>query len=165
MVTMNKNAQILLEKFYEEEKTWWRDCYGLHIVAIIILAITMMMFILPCQIWEGDYTTLPMMVLLELLGLECEMKRYFQFQEDGKTKSVYMITRYLPIARREIIIYALRKLLKLCLRLTEISLGCQIVFSLLFLHTVAPGNLLMPLLCCFLFPMLILGNTFLWRQN
>jgi len=162
---MNKNAQILLEKFYEEEKTWWRDCYGLHIVAIIILAITMMMFILPCQIWEGDYTTLPMMVLLELLGLECEMKRYFQFQEDGKTKSVYMITRYLPIARREIIIYALRKLLKLCLRLTEISLGCQIVFSLLFLHTVAPGNLLMPLLCCFLFPMLILGNTFLWRQN
>lgn len=165
MVTMNKNAQILLEKFYEEEKTWWRDCYGLHIVAIIILAITMMMFILPCQIWEGDYTTLPMMVLLELLGLECEMKRYFQFQEDGKTKSVYMITRYLPIARREIIIYALRKLLKLCLRLTEISLGCQIVFSLLFLHTVAPGNLLMPLLCCFLFPMLILGSTFLWRQN
>lgn len=162
---MNKNAQILLEKFYEEEKTWWRDCYGLHIVAIIILAITMMMFILPCQIWEGDYTTLPMMVLLELLGLECEMKRYFQFQEDGKTKSVYMLTRYLPIARREIIIYALRKLLKLCLRLTEISLGCQIVFSLLFLHTVAPGNLLMPLLCCFLFPMLILGNTFLWRQN
>lgn len=162
---MNKKAQMLLEKFYEEEKTWWRDCYGLHIVAIIILAITMMMFILPCQIWEGDYTTLLMMILLELTGLECEMKRYFQFQEDGKTKSVYMITRYLPIARREIIIYALRKLLKRCLQLTGISLGCQIVFSLLFLHTVAPGNLLMPFLCCFLFPMVILGSTFLWRQS
>lgn len=164
-MTMNEKTQILLDKFYEEEKTWWRDCYGLRIVAIIILAITMMMFILPCQIWEGDYTTLPMIILLELIGLEYDMRRYFQFREEGKIKSVYLITRYLPIARREIIIYALRKLLKRCLQLTGIALGCQIVFSLLFLHTVAPGNLLMPLLCCFLFPMVILGSTFLWRQS
>lgn len=162
---MNKKTQILLEKFYEEEKTWWRDCYGLHIAALIILPIAMFLLILPCQIWEGDYTILPMYVMLELMGLEFDMKRYFQFRENGKIKSVYMVTRYLPIARREIIIYALRKLLKRCLQLTGISLGCQIVFSLLFLHTVAPGNLLMPFLCCFLFPMVILGSTFLWRQS
>lgn len=162
---IEEKTKTVLNKFYEKEKIWNRDYYLLHIVSMLILTISMLMFIMPCQIWEGDYTLFPMIILLEFMGLEIELKRYFQFREFGKNKSIYTITKYLPIAPRDIILYALRKLLKQCLWFTGIALGCQVVFSLLFLHTVTLGNIGMPLLCCLFFPMMILGSAFLWQKE
>ena len=124
----------------------------------------MILLIMPFQIWEGDYQVLGITFFTELMGLEIYVKQYCEFREDGKRKSVYKIIRYAPVSCKQFVLYALKKLLKLCLCLTGVAIVCQVVFALAFLNTFSVGNLLLPLLGCLILPMLLTGITFLWRK-
>ena len=159
----NKKQQTLLEHFFAEEKIWYPDYYLLCVVGGIVFVLTMFLYIMPFQIWEGDYTPLLTMLCMELIGVETYLGRYCGFKAEGKIRDVYEVLRQLPVSRRQLKIYRVRKLLKLCLKMTGTAVICQIAFAGVFMHTFSVGNILMPAVCCFLMPMVIVGG-YLWKR-
>lgn len=160
---MDQRQQILLDDFYSKQKIWWPDYFYGNIVAMICLPIAMMLLIVPYQVWEGDHQILGPILLLELMGLEMYVKRYYQFQEGGKNKKVCDVLQYLPVSRRQIVLYGLKKLIRICLYLTGGAALCQSAAALLFWHSLSPENIGMPVLCCLVIPLLILGPAFWGR--
>lgn len=153
----NHEKEVLLDEFFKNRETWSPNSYGYKIISVILLSLSIFILIMPYQIWEGDYISVIFLFYLELIGLETYLKPYCNFWEDnGKIVRVYDILKYLPISHRQLLGYRWKKLIKLCLRLTGITMFCQIAFSFAFLHTVSWGNILMPLLCSFVLPVSIL---------
>lgn len=147
------NQDQLLDNFFKNKELWWPNSYGCKIASVIMLPLAMILFILPYQSWEGDYQGLFISVYLEWMGLAMYLKPYYNFMgDDGKIVRVYDIVKYLPVSYKQIILYRWKKMIKLCLRLTGIAMFCQILFSFAFLDTVSLGNILAPLLCCFILP-------------
>lgn len=163
MNMFDEKQQLLLKDFYKQEKIWGSDYYLFGFVAGILLFPAMILLIMPFQIWEGDYQVLGTSLLIELMAMEMYVRQYCEFREDGKRKSVCEIIRYMPVSRRQFALYVLRKLLKLCLCLTGAAVICQLVFALAFMDTFSAGNLLIPILCCLVLPMVLTGSSFLWR--
>lgn len=159
MNAMDEKQQLLLKDFYSQEKIWAADYYLYDVVAGILLFPAMILLIMPFQIWEGDYQVLGIVFFIELMGMELHVKQYCEFREAGERKSVYEIIRYAPVSHRQFARYILKKLLKLCLGLTGAAAFCQVVFALAFLDTFSVGNLLIPVLCCLVLPMVFIGST------
>lgn len=161
---IDKGQQAMLDKFYRRQKIWGADYYLYGFAAGIVLVIAAILLIMPFQVWEGDHGMIGYCVLLELMGMELYRRQYCMLREDGKNKTVYEIIRFAPVSYRQFVFYILKKLLRLCLCLTGAAAVCQTVFALAFLDTFSVWNLLMPLLCCLVLPMLFAGGTFLGRQ-
>lgn len=164
MRAIDEKQQLLLKEFYHQEKIWGTDYYLCNFVAGILLFPAMLLYIMPFQIWEGDYQVLGITFFIELMGMESYIKQYCEFREDGKRKSVYEIIRYAPVSHWQFALYILKKLLKLCLCLTGAAAACQTVFAVAFLDTFSVGNLLMPIVCCLVLPMILIGSSLLLRK-
>lgn len=164
MNVIDEKQQLLLKNFYRQEKIWAADHYLFNVVSGIVLFPAMILFIMPFQIWEGDYQVLGIVSLIELMGMELYIRQYCEFRQDGERKSVCEIIRYVPVSHRQLALYILKKLLKLCLYLTGAAVVCQVVFALAFLDTFSVSNLLVPILCCLVLPMVLIGSRFLWRK-
>lgn len=158
---IDRKQQILLDKFFAEEKIWNPNYWGNCLAGGIMFVIAMFLFIMPIQLWEGDYTPLFTMLIMELIGLEVYLGRYCQFREE-KIVNVYDVLKQLPLSRRQLKLYRVRKLLKLCLKMTGTAVICQTAFAGVFMHTFSVGNILMPVVCCFLVPAVIVGG-WLWH--
>lgn len=154
----DKRQQAALERFFAEEKIWYPDHYLLCFVGGLLFVISMILFIMPFQIWEGDYTPLLTMLCLELIGVETYLERYVSFKGEGKKRDVYEVLRFLPVSHRNIKIYRVKKLFWLCLKMAGTAAVCQMFFAGVFLHTFSPGNIGAPVLFCFLAPMAFAGG-------
>jgi len=157
-MVMERKQQALLERFFREEGSWFPNYYLFYLPAVIFLGIAMMLYIFPFQLWEGEYRVVLILFFMELMGLEMYLRRYCQFQEDGKMKNICELFQYLPVSGRQFLLYRLRKLMRVCLWMAGITAACQTLSALAFLHTVSFGNLLMPLMLCLVLPMLFLGG-------
>lgn len=162
-VQADRKQQALLDRFFLEEKVWYPDYYAFYVVTVICLAIAMMLFIVPYQVWENDYQVLAYGLFLEAMGGEMYSRRYSQYREGGRTKSIREVLQYLPVSGAQTALYVFRKLMKLYLRLTAGAAACQILFSLIFLHRVSLANVLMPVVCCLILPALLSGAT-VWHR-
>lgn len=160
---LDKKEQTLLEHFFAEEKIWYPDYWGLRFAGSLMFVIAMFLFVMPFQIWEGDYTPLMTMLVLELAGVELYLDRYCRFRAEGKIWDVYEVLRQLPLSHRQLKIYRVRKLLKLCLKMTGTAVICQTASAGVFMRTFSMGNILMPVVFCFLVPMVIVGG-YLFRR-
>lgn len=160
---LDKGQQAVLEQFFKEEKIWYPDYWYLCFAGGLMLAPAMFLFIMPFQIWEGDYTSVLVVLVLELIGVETYLGRYVSFRAEGKIKDVYEVLRFLPVSRCQFKRYRIGKLLGLCLKLAGTAVICQTVFAGVFMHTFSVGNILMPAVCCFLVPVAIAGG-YLWRK-
>lgn len=150
---MKKNQEMLLDNFFKNKELWWPNSYGCKIAAVIILPLAMIILLIPYQSWEGDYQCLLISFYLEWMGLAMYLKPYHNYMgDDGKIVRIYDIVKYLPVSYKHIVIYRWKKMMKLCLRMTGIAMACQVLFSFAFLDTVSLGNILAPLLCCFILP-------------
>lgn len=165
MMGIDEKQQFLLDQFYKKEKLWGADYYLSDVVSGIILSITMIMLIMPVQLWEGDVTAIGIALILELMGMECYVRRYLWLRENGVNKSVYQIVRLVPVSRRQFVWYILKKLLRLCFCLTGVSAACQVVFALAFLDTFSVWNLLAPAVCSLFLPMVLTASTLLWQVS
>lgn len=152
---LDKGQQAVLERFFKEEKIWYPDYWYLCFAGGLMLVPAMFLFIMPFQIWEGDYTSVLVVLVLELAGLEVYLGRYVSFRAEGKIKDVYEVLQFLPLSRCQFKRYRIGKLFRLCLKLTGTAAICQTAFAGVFMHTFSIGNILMPVLLCFLVPMVI----------
>ena len=87
-IQLNRVQQDLLDRFFMEEKVWYPDYYGFYVAAVICLAIAMLLFIMPYQLWESDYFAVTWGLFLETMGLEMYSRRYLQYREKEKIKSI-----------------------------------------------------------------------------
>lgn len=159
---MDHKQEILLDEFFANKDLWFSNNYMNKICAYIILSTAAFLLLFPDQIWEGDHYCLLLCLYLELLGLESYLRPFRNYKrDDGNIIRIHDIIRYIPISYKQVLLYRWKKLMKLCVRLTGIELLCQVVFSLAFLHTVSPGNILAPLLCGFVLPVsvIVLGDV------
>ena len=162
---MNYKQQILLDNFFQNKNTWFSNGYLYNFVTGIFLFITALIHIMPYQLLEGDYRIMFIIFYLELMGLAIYLNTYCNFTDkDGKIKNIYEIIRYLPISHKQLVLYRLLKLTKLCLWLTGITAICQIFFAIVFLHDFSIGNLLMPVLCCLILPEIMMGISMILRK-
>ena len=64
---MNHKQQILLDNFFQNKNTWFSNGYLYKFLAGIFLFITALMYIMPYQLWEGDYKIMILIFYLELM--------------------------------------------------------------------------------------------------
>lgn len=142
----DKRQQELLQKFYQEETTWCPEHVGYQLVAGITIGISMLLGVVPYQAWElaRDPMIVLMWNILYLMGVIYYMQKYTNYAEGKKTKSVFDVLRYLPVSHRQLQIFILRKIVRLCGRLTVITICCQTIFALAFLHTFSVMNIILP---------------------
>lgn len=151
--------QELLQRFFKEETTWCPEHVGYQAAAVILIGISMILDIMPYQVWDfpEDSLVYSMWIMLYLMGVTFYMQRYSNYTEVGKTKAVYDILRYLPVSHRQFQIYIMKKIIKLCGWLTVIAVCCQTVFAIAFMHNFSAGNVLLPIAVNFILPVLCIG--------
>lgn len=155
----DQKQQELLQQFFKEETTWCPEHVGYHLAAVILIGISMILCMMPYQIWDfpEDSQVCFIWIMLYLMGVTYYMQKYNNYKEGTKTKAVYDILRYLPVSRRQFQIYTMNKIVKLCGRVTVAVVCCQTVFALAFMHTFSIGNILLPLAINFILPVLYTG--------
>lgn len=155
----HQKQQELLQQFFKEETTWCPEHVGYHIAAVILIGISMILCMMPYQVWDlpGDSQVCFIWIMLYLMGVTFYMQKYNNYKEGTKTKAVYDILRYLPVSRRQFQIYIMNKIVKLCGRVTAVVVCCQTVFAIAFMRTFSIGNILLPLAVNFIFPVLYIG--------
>ena len=153
---MDKKQQLLLEQFFKEFTTWCPEHVGYHIIAIVLVCITMIMWIMPAQLYEGDYSILLNILGMELMALLLYQQEFAVYMEKGKERRIGEVLRYLPVSRLQLFWFKCKKLFRICAWMTGIALFCQITLSVSFLHGLIWENFAMPLVCNMLIPMVLL---------
>lgn len=148
----DKRQQELLQKFYQEETTWCPEHVGYQLVAAIMIGISMLLGVAPYQAWE--LSTRIIWGVLYLTGVIYYMLKFMQYTEGRKTKAVFDILRYLPVSHRQVQIFIMKKTIRLCGRLTVVTICCQTVFALSFMHTFSVVNIILPVGVNLLLPLL-----------
>lgn len=165
---IDHRQQELLRKFYQEETTWCPEHVGYQLVAAIMIGISMLFGVVPYQAWElsRNISTVFIWGVLYLTGAIYYMLKFMNYTEGRKTKSVFDILRYLPVSHRQVQIFIMGKVIRLCGRLTAVTICCQTVFALSFMHTFSVVNIILPVGVNLLLPMLYawLIMLFSWRQ-
>lgn len=163
MIKVDKKQQKLLEDFFQEETTWHAEYVGINVVAYFLMGISMMLWILPYQIWEGDYgvSVLWSMYGLELLGMAYYIQKFNTYKEENRMKMLYDVLKYLPVSYGQLCIFRLKKLKKVCTWLVGITISCQTIFAIAFMHTFSIGNILIPFFGNFVLPLALWSLSFI----
>jgi hypothetical protein len=94
------------------------------------------------------------------IALYMNMNR-FAFDGRGAVTNVYQYLEYLPVSHYELNIYRLKKLISLQTKVYLIAQVGQVLFGLVASGRLAWANLLLPLVCAFLLPLLVVGTYIL----
>lgn len=167
IMKIDHRQQELLRKFYQEETTWCPEHVGYQLVTAIMIGISMLLGVIPYQAWElsRNISTVFIWSMLYLTGAVYYVLKFMSYTEGRKTKSVFDILRYLPVSHRQVQIFIMRKAIRLYGRLTVVTICCQTVFALSFMHTFSVVNIILPVGVNLLLPMVYvwLITLFGWR--
>ncbi|MCM1499893.1 MAG: hypothetical protein NC124_15630 [Clostridium sp.] len=151
----DEKQQEIIGQFFKEWTSWcpWHVIYNL--LAAIFIGISVMMWIMPFQVWDRseDLNVLMIFYGMELAGISFYEQKYLCYMEEQKEQMLYRVLRYLPVSDKQLHIFRIRKVAKLCLWLTGVIVTCQVAFAILFLHTFSVGNILIPLFGNFTIPL------------
>lgn len=145
---------MLLEEFFERKKTWEYVIYNM--LAFIFIGISMLIWIMPYQVWQAEDEPVFWILFgfMEVIGLDCYLQKFTTYKDNGQIKQIDELMKYLPVSHKQIVRYRQKKLAKICVWLTCISMVCQTVFATILLHTFSIGNILIPLAFNFILPLL-----------
>ncbi len=149
----DKKQQQLLDAFFNEFFTWSADNVGYWIVAAIFLFFHGLFLSFPYQ--GMDDSELLLFQGFAYLGYFMYITPYLHFTEKGRVTKLKEKLKYMPISRKQLYLYRLRKLLIFSLKLLAVYLLLQLFFSLVVYHEITLGNFLYPLLCGFVFPFVL----------
>lgn len=142
----DQHQQELLRKFYQEETTWCPEHVGYQLGAGILIGVSMLLGVIPYQAWDfpKNASIGIMWNMLYLMGVTYYMQKFTSYTEGKKSKSVYDVLRYLPVSRRQLQLFIMRKIIRLCSRLTVVTICGQTVFAGVFMHTFSGMNIILP---------------------
>ncbi len=160
-----KTQQNILEQFFKDYFEKSKINAGYNIVGIIFIVLLLIVLWMPYQIYEEERTLKTCGLIWGMVGYYCYINKYnFAFDERGAVTKVYPYLQYLPISRRELKIFRLKKLISLQARVYLIAQAGQLLFCLIAYHQVTLSNFWFPFDYAFLSPFLVVGISILVRK-
>lgn len=156
--------QERLDKFFEEENTWFPDNVGEKFLAILFFILSGILLCVPNRIITlNDYYEDIKMILvgymLYFLGVTYMVMKYKSYMESYSTNRKRMATKDLlknmPIDCMQLWIYITKKKIKPCTIMTAIIIALKVTISLAAFKTIYPIDLLMALVFNLIVPVLI----------
>lgn len=150
-----REEMCLLQKLYKELQTWEVSSIGAWAVAAILLSIGTLPFLIPYQEYgtgQSDQTMCVVILYLLWFGLIMYMNPYMTLTEGQKKKSIVGKLQYLPIYRRSILFFQLKKLLRMVLLLGAVQLVGQCGITAIICRRLELCNLLFPVVAGMLVP-------------
>lgn len=158
-VMMNKIEHMekqhkVLELFFKEYFKKSNIHFGYWLAAGLLLGFSGLIVLFPYQTMCGEDSAIMIMAgLIQLTGAELYFSAYRTFLNDrGMVTPLYSRLQYLPVSRDVLGKYCLKKAVRLQ---TKVYIGLQIgqlFFSIVTQHEVVWGNVLFPLLACWVIP-------------
>lgn len=151
---IDRKQQEQLRRFFKEETTWFPEHVGNYLLAAIFLFISVVMMAIPIQAWErDDFFTVIWVYGMEWIGVAFYVQNFTNYAEKRQIKSMYELLRYLPVSRRQLHIFIMRKAVKLCLCMTGMAVFFQGLFTVVDEeYTLTTMNILVPVLVSFVLP-------------
>lgn len=123
----NKEKQKMLEGFYKEFFSYGYGGIGMWIAAGVGIAFAGMFCFMPYyKMLEGDIKSQAVVIMFAMGGFAYYVSPYISFVENTKQKRIYNKLKYLPISKKDIMAFCIKKLVKLSLKLLPIFLVGQI---------------------------------------
>jgi hypothetical protein len=162
MIKFDQRQQTVLERFFKEETTWFPEHVTANFVMCLMVGISMILLVFPTRAMDGR-DDIMCMVLVPLmiynLGVQIFVSKFEGYRDEtNQGRSMFELLRYLPVQREQLCLFCVRKMWRICLPLTLVTIVLRNVFSIRFYHTMSlydfiiplVGMLLAPLLVCFL---------------
>lgn len=122
-----------------------------NLITGIMLFCGIFVFFTPWQsIAAGDEVGI--WVWLMVMTVTFYIQRYRFCNEGKKQIKLYEKMRFFPISKKEIRIFYMGKIIRFCSVICCICVVGQVIFALLFYHSLTWGNFLYPLFLTFLIP-------------
>lgn len=154
-----KKQNNILEQFYLDYFEKSHIQLGYNVLAIIFFAILMIVMWFPYQTYtEEDHALKMLSLVFGSLAAFMHMNSYkFAIDGRGAVTNIYPYLQYLPISKKELRLFRLKKLLYLLLKVYLPAQTGQLLFSLIGYHEVILANLWFPFAYVFLVPFLVVG--------
>lgn len=141
----DKEQQDVLKRFFKEETTWCPEHVGWQLVAAICLFVSVPVSCFPYQVLMEDWDAIwSVFYAFELMGLLLYMKKYTSFMEDQREKQIYDILEFLPVSGRQLSLFRMGKLMRLCGLFFAFSALSQSFFATVVMHRFSMLNILIP---------------------
>lgn len=157
---ISKSREQMLNHFFKEFFTWKADNIGMWILAGVLEVICVIAMCIPIQDKPADGLVL-LVTLLAVQGVSFYINPYIFYLNEGKRTRIYPLINYLPVSRKELRIFQLKKATLFCVKMFLIFLVGQMMFALICFHEIGWGNLIYPLICGLVAPM-ISGVISIW---
>lgn len=153
--------QETLARFFEEEKTWFANNIFYKYCGFLLIGCSLIMAVFPQKAMEGDtFWSCLAVYMLYIYGISMLCYRYAIYREqNGPVKSVSELLKYLPVSERQYRIFKFRKLKKTFFFLALFILAAKVGISLIAYHSFTVWDVVIPVGCYFLVPLLLLWVT------
>lgn len=123
----DEKKQQILEGFYKEFFSYGYGGIGMWIAAGFCIVFAGMFCFMPYyKMLEGDIYSQAVVILFAMGGFAYYVSPYIAFVENTKQKRIYTKLKYLPITKKDIMAFCIRRLVKLSAILLPIFLIGQI---------------------------------------
>jgi hypothetical protein len=149
--------QETLERFFEEEKTWFANNIFYKYCGYLLIGVSLIMAVFPQKAMDGDaFWSCLAVYMLYIYGISMLCFRFTIYSEqNGPAKSVNELLKYLPVSELQYRIFKFKKFIKPCFFLTLFILAAKIGISLLAYHSITVWDVLVPVIFYLLLPMIL----------
>lgn len=155
--TYTKEQENILEKFFEEYHKRSHIHIGYTAVAKFFGALLVLGMLIPSQVYgQSGKTVAGCIILLGMVVSCCYISAYTNaYDGRGAVTRIDMYLEYLPISKKQLNMFRLKKLLRFMFTVYLVAQVGQVLFSLIVFHELVAGTLLYPIVCAFLVPFLV----------
>ena len=152
----DRRQQELLEKFYQEETTYFPNHVLWQFFSIFFIILSVIPNVIPFRESEGGFVMTTYGYAFFAFGISFRLWRYGSYMETGNVRrSILHLLKYAPVERRQLALFCLRKIWKLCLVYTVAIIAarcgiCQLTHQGMMVWDVAG-----PVLFSFVMPLLL----------
>lgn len=135
-------------------------CAGL----IHLIGISMILLLFPYQAYAHDRSFYPSLICMYALynwGIQIYAGKYSLVRQNGKTHPIEELLCYVPVSKRQIILYRIKKVQKPVIRLALFNLLVKCFLSCVIYHSISVFDIILPVLFLLFVPFLLLMLPFL----
>ena len=159
MFGYDRKQQEKIEKLYEKEKIWYPDHVMHTFLMWLLTSISMIILLFPYQAYAHDHSFYPTLIYMYALynwGIQIYAGKYSLVRQNGKTHPIEELLCYVPVSKRQIILYRIKKVQKPVIRLALFNLLVKCFLSCVIYHSISVFDIILPVLfllffLCFLF--------------
>lgn len=156
MIMIDKKQQCILDKFFEEETTWFPEHVISKFVAYLLIGISSMTLLMPYDTMEfsKDIKMYIMLCMLYSVGINIYANIFSVYNERGIQKSLYELLRWMPVSLIQLKLYRLRKIIKICTISSIVLVIAKIIIAIcrwkFFVF-----DFIMAVFACFILPVIL----------